>query len=72
MHHYNSVLLLQITICNDTDGDHNNGATIQQYLVDCDLAVADVLSMFGRFVMYTVEKHESGAVYDSSPQVWHV
>ena len=25
MHHYNSVLLLQITICNDTDGEHNNG-----------------------------------------------
>ena len=24
-----SVLSLQITICNDTDGDHNNGATIQ-------------------------------------------
>ena len=31
MHHFNSVLLLQITICNDTDGDHNNGATIQSW-----------------------------------------
>ena len=31
MHHYNSVLSLQITICNDTDGDHNNGATIQSW-----------------------------------------
>ena len=29
MHHYNSVLLLQITICNDTDGEHSNGVTIQ-------------------------------------------
>ena len=29
MHHYNSVLLLQITICNDTDGEHNKGATMQ-------------------------------------------
>ena len=29
MHHYNSVLSLQITICNDTDGEHNNRATIQ-------------------------------------------
>ena len=29
MHHYNAVLSLQITICNDSDGKHNNGATIQ-------------------------------------------
>ena len=29
MHHYNSVLSLQITICNGTDGDYNDGATMQ-------------------------------------------
>ena len=29
MHHYSSVLLLQITICNVTDGEHNSGVTIQ-------------------------------------------
>ena len=23
MHHYNSVFLLQIATCNDTDGEHN-------------------------------------------------
>ena len=29
MYHYNSVLLLQITICNDIGGEHNSGATLQ-------------------------------------------
>ena len=29
MHHFNSVLSMQITICNDTDGDHNNGMTME-------------------------------------------
>ena len=29
MHHHNSVLSPQITICNDFNGEHNNGATIQ-------------------------------------------
>ena len=26
MHHYNSVVSLQITICSDIDGEHNYGA----------------------------------------------
>ena len=29
MHHYNSVVSLQIIICNDIDGEYNNGATLQ-------------------------------------------
>ena len=29
MHHYNSVVLLQIIICNDDDGEHIYGATLQ-------------------------------------------
>ena len=30
MHHYNPVLLLRITICSDTDGEHSYGVTIQR------------------------------------------
>ena len=30
MHHYNSVVLLQITICNDIDGEHNYGSNFMQ------------------------------------------
>ena len=29
MHYYNSVLLLQISTCDDTDSEHNNGVTIR-------------------------------------------
>ena len=29
MHHYNSVVSLQIIICNDDDGEHIYGATLQ-------------------------------------------
>ena len=29
MHHYNSVVPLQIIICNDIDSEHNYGATLQ-------------------------------------------
>ena len=29
MNHYNPVVSLQITICNDIDGEHNYGATLQ-------------------------------------------
>ena len=63
MHHYKSVLLLQITICNDTDGEHNNEVTIQScsgawvwliiilVIISCtDLSSLYILHQFSNFI----------------------
>ena len=64
MHHYNSVVSLQITICNDIDGEHNYGATLQSCRV---VQLGVTLLSFQLSLLYFIPLIVNDAQLNGSP-----